>query len=91
MIEETTWPEFLNDFDSSLHEQLKTISCRYGVVALVLFENVQMDSSAFGRRTALAVGPNCTYKSVAACEGRWLNDSPSQRQYPQKFTKAPCP
>lgn len=51
--------------------------------AVVLFENVQMDSSSFGERKMVVVGPGCSIESVAACEDKWLNDLPSQRLYPQ--------
>jgi len=57
-----------------------------GTEALVLFENVQMDSSQFGRQTVMCVGPERTYKSVAEIEGRWLGDLPSERQYPGFWT-----
>ena len=57
---------------------------------LVLFQNVAFDSSAFGRQSLLFVGgPDNTYKSVAETEGVWLNDLPSQRQYPQTFSTLP--
>ena len=53
--------------------------------AVVLFENVAMDSSSFGERKVVIVGPDRGIESVAACEGKWLNDLPSQRLYPQAF------
>ena len=74
---------FLESFDPSVHERIGALLDRDGVSAVVCFENVCMDSSALGERTALIVGPSCTYKNVDACEGQWLNDLPSQRQYPQ--------
>lgn len=49
---------------------------------IVLFENLMMDSSSRGAMTAMLVGPTNTYKSAEDCEGKYLNDMPSQRQYP---------
>jgi len=88
-MREVTWPEFLAYFDPEVHDQIKRVSRGAGVDAVVMFENVQLDSSALGRRTALVVGPGRTAKSVEACAGKWLNDLPSQRQYPQCFVRAP--
>ena len=51
-------------------------------IGIVLFENQQFDSSCFGQQQALVIGPGRTYESVEACEGKWLNDMPSQRQHP---------
>lgn len=52
---------------------------------VVLFENLTMDSSTFGTGKCLAVGPGLTYPNVEACEGKWLNEMPSQRLYPVAF------
>lgn len=80
-LKQLTGPEFLAGFDPENHAALKEAACLPGTEALVRFENVQFDSSAFGAATALAVGPERTRKSVVACEGQHLNDLPSQRQY----------
>jgi hypothetical protein len=47
----------------------------------VLFENQDFCSSRFGARTVVCVGPGCTYRTPEECEGKWLHDLPSQRQY----------
>lgn len=62
---------------------LESNLAREDVDGMIVFENLQMDSSAFGRRTAMIYGPGCTYKKPEDCEGQHLNDLPSQRQYPQ--------
>jgi len=49
---------------------------------LVLFENPDLRSSELGSRTCAVVGPDNTFKSPQDCVGKWLNDLPSQRQYP---------
>lgn len=54
-------------------------------VALVRFENLAFDSSQYGRATVVVVGPSNTFKSVEGCAGKWLNDLPSQRQYPVAY------
>ena len=76
---------FLDMFDASIHDALIDAAQKPGTVALVAFENQAFDSSAFGARSALRVGDGCTYASVETTEGKWLNDLPSQRQYPVGF------
>jgi hypothetical protein len=80
--------EFLALFDESVHQAIAANLTRHKSVAVVCFENQMFDSSAFGARSALGIGPNNTYKTVEACEGQWLNDLPSQRQYAQCWCPA---
>lgn len=89
MLKELTREAFFALFSVEVHPQLEAQLVRPGVEALVVFECQQMDSSSFGSRTALIVGAPFTYKSVEATEGRWLNDLPSQRQYPTSFYRVP--
>ena len=65
--------------------KLEAIAAREGVEALVLFQNQQFDSSACGDISALAIGPSCTYQTVAELEGNHLGDLPSQRKYPVAY------
>lgn len=67
------------DVEVALQEALKRKS---DAVGLVLFENKMLDSSSRGAMTAMLIGPTNTYKSVEECEGKYLNELPSQRQYP---------
>lgn len=67
------------DVDVALQEALKRKS---DAVGLVLFENKMFDSSSRGAMTAMLIGPTNTYKSAEECEGKYLNELPSQRQYP---------
>lgn len=46
---------------------------------LVLYQNMNFDSSRFGDLSLLRVGPASTFKSVAEAPP-WLNDMPSQRK-----------
>lgn len=81
--------ELLGKFDSDIHERLRTLINQEGVAALVVFENHQMDSSSFGARSAIAVGPGCSHHSVSSVKKLWLNDLPSQRQYPVAYAVRP--
>lgn len=84
-IKEVSKAEFLALFDLSVHDKIEQSIVLNRAVAVVCFENPTMDSSAFGSRTALCVGPGCTYKTPEEVDGKWLNDLPSQRQYPTAF------
>jgi hypothetical protein len=68
-------------------EQINALLDRDDVDGLISFENQQMDSSSFGVRTQVAYGPGCTYKKPEDVEGKWLNDLPSQRQYPVSYAE----
>lgn len=89
-MKQLTVEEFTEAFDPSVRARIRNvIEVSYpDAVAVVVFENVAFDSSEFGARSALPVGPSNTFKSVEFCEGKWLNDLPSQRQYPQGFIPA---
>jgi hypothetical protein len=89
MLRQVTLDELLKDFSPEGREKVLRSARHTNADALVLFENVQMDSSQFGSQSVLCVGPTCTYKSVQETDGRWLNDLPSQRQYPRAWTPAP--
>lgn len=67
------------DVDVALEEALKR---KPDATGLVLFENKMFDSSSRGAMTAMLIGPSNTYKSAEECEGKYLNELPSQRQYP---------
>jgi len=82
-MKQVTAAEFMAKFDSEVHEAIRDSLRSLKSDAVVCFENVDMCSSRLGERTALGVGPNNTYKTVEECDGKWLNDLPSMRQYPQ--------
>ena len=85
-LQSLSWAEFAEKFDPEVHKLLIESRQRPGVVALVLFENQQMDSSKFGNRSALRVGPSCSTKTVEELDGKWLFDLPSVRQYAVAYT-----
>jgi hypothetical protein len=81
-LEKITRDELFAMFDKSVQDKLNALLAKQGVDGLVVFENEIFVSSDFGARTAVAVGSGCTYKTIAECEGGYLNEPPSQRQYP---------
>jgi len=86
-IRKVTEVEFLDMFDVSVQNAIMASAARYrDCEALVCFENLQMDSSQLGARTALVVGPNNTLK-LAQLEdgGTRLGDCPSRFQYPVAY------
>lgn len=80
-------PTLLLSFDESVRDRLSTIAARPGTTHLVVFENRQIDSSHRGARTAVTVGPSCTLQTLDAASAHWLNDLPSQRQYPVEYAE----
>lgn len=86
-IKELPQKEFLELFDPTVHSKIVANSCKPGVEAVVCLENLQMDSSNFGKRTALIVGPGCTYQ-LKHLEGEFrLGELPSTFQYPVSVWK----
>ena len=86
-MKEITMKELLEMFDPSVQPRIIGVVARSQATHVVVAENQQMDSSQFGLRTAMVVGPTCTYKTPEECEGKWLHDLPSQRQYFVAFAK----
>lgn len=86
-MKQITFEQLLEMFDPDVHPRLKDNFKQTHVTGMVVFENQQMDSSRFGHRTAMIVGPQCTYKTVEECEGKHLHDLPSQRQYATAFVR----
>lgn len=86
-LKEITLDELIADFHPALHDTLREKLA--DADALVVFENLQLDASECGQTTAVQVGPGKTYTSVESCEGKWLHDLPSQRQYAVSFVRNP--
>ncbi len=70
------------DFNEEVHKQIQEMLERKNVTGIVMFENMDMSSSHLGERTAMIAGPECTYRSVAGCQGYHLGSVPSVFQYP---------
>lgn len=84
-MKEITFERLLKLFDESTHADLRRLAKRPDVSHLVVFENRQLDSSRAGDRTAVIIGPGCSYKTLDAVRGLHLHDLPSQRQYPASY------
>jgi len=80
--------EFFDLFDPEVHQTLKDVAKKFDADGMIVFENLQMDSSQFGERTAVVFGSCCTYKTAQDAEGKWLYDLPSQRQYATAWVDA---
>ena len=71
----------------SIHARLEQSLKKEGVDYLVLFENQQFDSSEFGKRSILSVGPTCTYKTLEEVAKGHLGNVPSRFQYPVSYVE----
>ena len=81
--------DLLSMFDPEVHERLLDLAQQPGTAGLIVFENLMLDSSACGSRTAAAFGSSRTYKEPSDAQGTWLNDLPSQRQHPRYVYRRP--
>jgi len=81
-IPKLTKKEFLEKADQAAIAFEEGLKKKSDAIGIVLFENRMMDSTNYGRMTAMIIGPTNTFKSAEDCEGKFLNDLPSQRQYP---------
>jgi hypothetical protein len=86
-VRELTGPEFLALFDTEVHEAIRRNAAKPGVEAVVCMENLDMCSSQFGARTAMIVGPGCTYQlsQIETLPNFRLGDVPSRFQYPTAY------
>jgi hypothetical protein len=84
-MKQVTKEEVMKQMDESVHLAIEASIVKNKATHLVLFENQDFCSSKFGARTAVCVGPECTYKKPEECNNHWLNDLPSQRQYATTF------
>jgi hypothetical protein len=87
-LKQITLLELLALFDESVHAQINALAHSDPEdLALVVFENLDMSSSALGERSVLIVGPNRTYKTPEACEGQRIGDVPSRFKYATQFCR----
>jgi hypothetical protein len=88
MLKQLSKQDFLAQFDPEIHAQIRRAVEKYPrAEGVVMFENLTLDSSAVGQRQALVVGPDNSF-TLEKAEKSWLNDLPSQRQYPQNWCSA---
>lgn len=74
--------ELIELFDPTVRVALQAKLADPQVEHIVVYECLQMDSSSFGARTALVVGPTWTYRTLAEAAAGRLGDVPSRFQYP---------
>jgi hypothetical protein len=79
---EITRQGFIDLFAKSMHAQIAAHIDRPGVLGVVCFECLQMDSSHCGERTALVYGPACTYTNLEDVLGGHLGEVPIRFKYP---------
>ncbi len=84
-VEKLDWCTFLALFDESVHGAVTAARLAQGTSALVAFENMALDSSRMGERTAMRVGPGCSYTLEEAVKSH-LGQTPSVFQYPRAYT-----
>jgi hypothetical protein len=74
-------------FSPHMQDELEEKWTADGVTGFVCFENLQMDSSEAGKRTAYAFGAGMTYDSAKQLvrEVPRLGDAPSRFQYPVSY------
>lgn len=84
-IKRVAFKEMLKELEPEVVIGVKSMAEKTAATGLVLFRNMDMSSSNFGCSSIVAIGPTCTYKTVEDCEGTYLNDMPSQRQYPELY------
>lgn len=80
-----SWLELLAMFPKEVWVALEELRAREDVSHIVVFENPMLDSSQCGRRTAVAIGPGCTYKTLDEVRGRCLGQTPSVQQWPAYY------
>lgn len=84
-MKRVTYTHILAKTDPENHAALDALWSSSDTDALVLFVNENMDSSQFGATSILAIGSSRTYKTIAEVDGKYINDLPSQRQYPYEY------
>lgn len=88
-LKEVTFEEFLKMFDPIMHDRIKKSASDQKAEYVVCFQNLQMDSSNFGKRTMMVIGPACTSKTVDEIREGHLGQTPSTFQYPVAYAKVP--
>jgi hypothetical protein len=83
MLSQISLGQLLALMDERVRDRVLALARKRGTTHLVFFENNLLDSSHLDESSVVAVGPTNTFKSLSEIEGKWLNDLPSQRQYPQ--------
>ena len=88
-MQQTTPAYILSHFHSSVHDAIKYKSRQSQATYIALAANIQPASPQFGVCSVVCVGPCCTYRTLADCEGKWLNDEPDKRQTFTHYAEVP--
>lgn len=81
-IRQVSWDQLIMMVDENLRTRIAKIADRADVNGVVMFENMQMDSSLCGQRHFMIYGPGCTYKDVPTGH---LGDVPSRFAWPVAY------
>jgi hypothetical protein len=90
MTEIASLEDYLALFHESVHDRLTDL-LEPSDEGYVVVENQDFWASRFGERTARIVGPTRGIPTITACEGRWIGDLPSRRQYADAYWRQPNP
>jgi len=81
-------PALMSMFEPEVRPSIEECIRRFRPTQVVVFECLQMDSSSFGKRTALTIGgPENTYKNLDEVKNGRLGDVPSRFQYPTHYAE----
>lgn len=87
LLREISLKELLAMLSPQTRPVVRERAARLKASHVVLFENLDMSSSHLGARTALIIGPDCTYKSLDDIREAHLGQVPSVFQYPTCYAK----
>jgi hypothetical protein len=79
---EITMDELLAQFHPSVHDAIRRAAQLPGTTHLVMFENQLFDSSRFGERSVLAIGPGRSTKTLEEAYAGRLGQMASDMQIP---------
>jgi hypothetical protein len=87
LIKEVPLNELLRNVHGEVRASVLELLNQPGAEGVILFRNLQMDSSHLGEESFVAFGPGLSVVTIAQAEGKHLNDLPSLRQYPVEFAR----
>jgi hypothetical protein len=88
-LKEVALEEFLALYDPVIRPLIRAKLAEKGVDAMVDFANLDLWSSQYADRTAVAVGPGKTFPTVESAEGQRIGETPSAFQYAIHYVRKP--
>jgi hypothetical protein len=79
LLKKVEYMEILETMDVETWPHIGDMIDRLEATAIVLFKNLELGRTD---QTVMAIGPNCTYKSIEDVRGGHLGDTLSSHQYP---------